>query len=83
MLEGNDFVQNISIDTNENERLLMWKIRDHLHLIIVVDATVKEREYCKEVTESLELMEKRKLKSCCKFVFVSERFVRYRSSSSS
>lgn len=60
VLEGNDFVQNISIDTNENERLLMWKIRDHLHLIIVVDTTIKESEYCKEVAESLDLMEKRK-----------------------
>jgi hypothetical protein len=40
ILESNDFVQNISIDTDRQQRLIIWKVRENCLLICLFDATI-------------------------------------------
>lgn len=60
VLEGNDFVQNISIDTDGQQRLIIWKVREKCLLICLFDATIPSDEYSDNIEEELELIEQSK-----------------------
>lgn len=61
VLEGNDFVQNICIDLDDQQRIIVWKVRERCQLLCVVDTAVPYEDYSDHVEEALELIEQSKL----------------------
>ncbi len=59
-MEGNDFVQNIALDTDEQQRLIIWKVREKCLLICLFDLTIPMDDYAENIEEALELIEQSK-----------------------
>ncbi|RYH24031.1 hypothetical protein EON65_17095 [archaeon] len=57
---GNDFFQSLSIDTEGHERLMIWKIREKTHFVLIVDQNVPVEDYAGTVEECLEIIEQSK-----------------------
>lgn len=62
-MHGNDVLQSITIDCNENDRVLIWRIKEKFYLLCVVDPTVPQMSYTEGIEATLDMIEQSKISS--------------------
>ncbi len=60
MLHGNDVLQSVTIDSTENDRILIWKIRENFYLLCIVDPSVPQTAYAEGIEATLDMVEQSK-----------------------
>lgn len=53
----NDTVQHMSIDTEDDHSILMWRIQEKSILVVAVDRRVRRDAYFPHIDEALEIIE--------------------------
>ncbi len=61
VLYGNGFLQSAIIESDQKERLMIWKIREKCFVICLVDKTVIDQKAIDSIDESLAIVEQSKL----------------------
>lgn len=60
MIFVNDLPQSVTIDGTENERILIWKIKEKFFLLCLVDPLVPSTEYSEAIDTALDMIEQSK-----------------------
>ena len=60
VVHDNDQIQSITLDQDEHDRVIIWKIRTDCYLICVINVQVDAAEYTTELENALDMIEQSK-----------------------
>lgn len=60
VLYGNGFLQSAIIESDQKERLMIWKIREKCFVICLIDKTIVDPKAIESIDESLAIIEQSK-----------------------